>query len=85
MANALMRALVAGRRVIRVLELTPDVADPTEPVRLPDRGDLVDPVSGIRVRDGRSPRSSPPSPTAPRSSPTAWAGTTTPARSGTAE
>jgi ABC-type multidrug transport system fused ATPase/permease subunit len=53
MANALMRALVAGRRIIRVLELTPDVADPAEPVRLPDRGDLVDPVSGIRVRDGR--------------------------------
>ncbi|GAA1552222.1 ABC transporter ATP-binding protein [Kribbella lupini] len=53
MANALMRALVAGRRIVRVLELTPDVADPAEPVRLPDRGDLVDPVSGIRVRDGR--------------------------------
>ncbi|GAB3836985.1 ABC transporter ATP-binding protein [Kribbella italica] len=53
MANSLMRALVAGRRIIRVLELTPDVADPAEPVRLPDRGDLVDPVSGIRVRDGR--------------------------------
>jgi ABC-type multidrug transport system fused ATPase/permease subunit len=53
MANALMRALVAGRRIIRVLELTPDVVDPAEPVRLPDRGDLVDPVSGIRVRDGR--------------------------------
>lgn len=53
MANALMRALVASRRIIRVLELTPDVADPTEPVRLPDGGDLVDPVSGIRVRHGR--------------------------------
>ncbi|MGC4941061.1 ABC transporter ATP-binding protein [Kribbella sp. DT2] len=53
MANSLMRALVAGRRIIRVLELTPDVVDPAEPVRLPDGGDLVDPVSGIRVRDGR--------------------------------
>ncbi len=53
MANALMRALVASRRIIRVLELTPDVADPTEPVRLPDGGDLVDPVSGIRVHHGR--------------------------------
>ncbi|ONI71408.1 multidrug ABC transporter permease [Kribbella sp. ALI-6-A] len=53
MANALMRGLVAARRIVRVLELTPDVVDPTEPVRLPERGDLVDPVSGIRVRDGR--------------------------------
>ncbi|ADB34999.1 ABC transporter transmembrane region [Kribbella flavida DSM 17836] len=52
MANQLMRALVAGRRVVRVLELTPDVVDPAEPVRLPERGDLVDPVSGIRARDG---------------------------------
>ncbi|TWD79361.1 ABC-type multidrug transport system fused ATPase/permease subunit [Kribbella amoyensis] len=52
MANQLMRALVASRRIIRVLELTPDVVDPAEPVRLPDRGDLVDPVSGIRARDG---------------------------------
>ncbi|MEV6282349.1 ABC transporter ATP-binding protein [Kribbella sp. NPDC051770] len=53
MANALMRALVAGRRIVRVLALTPDVTDSAQPVRLPERGDLVDPVSGIRVRDGR--------------------------------
>jgi ABC-type multidrug transport system fused ATPase/permease subunit len=53
MANSLMRALVAGRRIIRVLELTPDVVDPSAPVRLPEGGDLVDPVSGIRVHDGR--------------------------------
>jgi ABC-type multidrug transport system fused ATPase/permease subunit len=52
MANQLMRALVAARRVNRVLTLTSEVVDPAEPVRLPTRGDLVDPVSGIRARDG---------------------------------
>ncbi|MFG1817990.1 ABC transporter ATP-binding protein [Kribbella sp. NPDC049174] len=52
-ANQLMRGLVAARRVIRVLALKPDVTDPVQPVRLPDGGDLVDPVSGIRARDGR--------------------------------
>ena len=51
-ANQLMRALVAGRRIIRVLALTPEVTDPATPVSLPSRGDLVDPVSGIRARDG---------------------------------
>jgi ABC-type multidrug transport system fused ATPase/permease subunit len=51
-ANALMRGVVAAGRVNRVLELTPDVLDPAQPVRLPERGDLVDPVSGIRARDG---------------------------------
>jgi ABC-type multidrug transport system fused ATPase/permease subunit len=53
MANQLMRALVAARRVIRVLTLTSEVVDPAEPVRLPSSGDLVDPVSGIRARDGQ--------------------------------
>jgi ABC-type multidrug transport system fused ATPase/permease subunit len=51
-ANALMRGLVAAGRVNRVMALTPEVVDPAEPVRLPERGDLVDPVSGIRARDG---------------------------------
>ncbi len=51
-ADKLMRGLVAARRVNRVLALTSDVVDPVEPVRLPDRGDLVDPVSGIRARNG---------------------------------
>ncbi|QNE18922.1 ABC transporter ATP-binding protein [Kribbella qitaiheensis] len=51
-ANALMRGLVAAGRVNRVLELTQEVVDPADPVRLPERGDLVDPVSGIRARDG---------------------------------
>ncbi|HET6299493.1 MAG TPA: ABC transporter ATP-binding protein [Kribbella sp.] len=52
MADKLMRGLVAARRVNRVLSLTPEIVDPAEPVRLPSRGDLVDPVSGIRARDG---------------------------------
>ncbi|TDO49213.1 ABC-type multidrug transport system fused ATPase/permease subunit [Kribbella sp. VKM Ac-2527] len=51
-ANQLMRALVAARRIVRVLALTPEVTDPATPVSLPSRGDLVDPVSGIRARDG---------------------------------
>ena len=51
-ADKLMRGLVAARRVNRVLSLTPQITDPAEPTTLPERGDLVDPVSGIRVRDG---------------------------------
>jgi ABC-type multidrug transport system fused ATPase/permease subunit len=51
-ADKLMRGLVAARRVNRVLSLTSDIVDPANPVGLPDRGDLVDPVSGIRARDG---------------------------------
>ncbi|NEA34173.1 ABC transporter ATP-binding protein [Streptomyces sp. SID13031] len=51
-ADKLMRGLVAAGRVNRVLALTPDVVDPAVPVQLPDAGDLVDPVSGIRARTG---------------------------------
>ncbi|WBQ06518.1 ABC transporter ATP-binding protein [Kribbella sp. CA-293567] len=51
-ADKLMRGLVAARRINRVLALTPEVVDPTRPVRLPSAGDLVDPVSGIRARNG---------------------------------
>jgi ABC-type multidrug transport system fused ATPase/permease subunit len=52
MADKLMRGLVAARRVNRVLSLTPEIVDPSTPVSLPPHGDLVDPVSGIRARDG---------------------------------
>jgi ABC-type multidrug transport system fused ATPase/permease subunit len=52
MADKLMRGLVAARRVNRVLSLTPEIVDPSTPVTLPSHGDLVDPVSGIRARDG---------------------------------
>jgi ABC-type multidrug transport system fused ATPase/permease subunit len=51
-ANQLMQGLVAAGRVIRVLKLEPDITEPETPVRLPDHGDLVDPVSGVRARDG---------------------------------
>ncbi|GAA2795151.1 ABC transporter ATP-binding protein [Kribbella solani] len=51
-ANQLMRGLVAAGRVNRVLKLRPDITDPEQPVRLPEAGDLVDPVSGVRARDG---------------------------------
>jgi ABC-type multidrug transport system fused ATPase/permease subunit len=51
-ADKLMRGLVAGRRVNRVLSLEPEIADPRQPVALPERGDLVDVGSGLVVRDG---------------------------------
>jgi ABC-type multidrug transport system fused ATPase/permease subunit len=51
-ADKLMRGLVAARRVNRVLSLTPEIVDPSTPDTLPTHGDLVDPVSGIRARDG---------------------------------
>ncbi|HZX02268.1 ABC transporter ATP-binding protein [Kribbella sp.] len=51
-ANQLMRGLVAAGRVIRVLKLESDIVEPESPVRLPEHGDLVDPVSGVRARDG---------------------------------
>jgi ABC-type multidrug transport system fused ATPase/permease subunit len=51
-ANQLMRGLVAAGRVIRVLKLESDIVEPETPLRLPDHGDLVDPVSGVRARDG---------------------------------
>jgi ABC-type multidrug transport system fused ATPase/permease subunit len=51
-ADKLMRGLVAGRRVNRVLSLEPEIADPRRPVALPERGDLVDVGSGLVVRDG---------------------------------
>ncbi|GAA1666427.1 ABC transporter ATP-binding protein [Kribbella yunnanensis] len=50
--NQLMRGLVAGARVIRVVSLRPEITDPANAVQLPVRGDLVDPVSGVRARDG---------------------------------
>ena len=51
-ADKLMRGLVAARRVNRVLSLTPEIVDPSTPDTLPTHGNLVDPVSGIRARDG---------------------------------
>ncbi len=51
-ADKLMRGLVAAGRINRVLELRPEIADPAEPVMLPERGDLVDARSGLVARDG---------------------------------
>jgi ABC-type multidrug transport system fused ATPase/permease subunit len=51
-ADKLMRGLVAARRINRVLELRPEIADPAEPVMLPERGDLVDAESGLVAHDG---------------------------------
>ena len=51
--NKWIRAFVAARRIVRLLELEPDVSDPDEPSPAPPAGsDLVDVSSGVRVRDG---------------------------------
>ncbi|NJC70184.1 ABC transporter ATP-binding protein [Planosporangium thailandense] len=52
-AQKLTRAHVAARRVVRVLALRPEVADPPTPATPPAAtGDLVEPVSGLVVRSG---------------------------------
>ena len=50
--NKLTRGHVAAQRVVRVLALTPEIADPAVPVDPPRDGDLVDPDSGLVVRPG---------------------------------
>lgn len=53
LAQRMTRAHVAARRVIRVLALRPEVADPLVPVAPPGTGgDLEDPDSGLVVRPG---------------------------------
>jgi ABC-type multidrug transport system fused ATPase/permease subunit len=52
--DKITRGHVAARRVVRLLDLDPELADPPRPVRLPDtRGDLVDAESGFVARAGR--------------------------------
>lgn len=52
-ANKFVRARVAARRVCRVLELTPDHAEPASPAAPPEPGgELTDARSGLRVRPG---------------------------------
>jgi ABC-type multidrug transport system fused ATPase/permease subunit len=47
------RAHVAARRVVRLLALEPELADPPVPGRRPDPyGELTDPASGLRVPPG---------------------------------
>lgn len=46
------RGHVAATRVLRLLRLTPDIADPAEPVDLPLGGPLTDAESGLTVQPG---------------------------------
>jgi ABC-type multidrug transport system fused ATPase/permease subunit len=52
-ANKYIRAVVAARRVCRVLNLTNEVADPDDPAQEPGIGALVDHDSGVTVAPGR--------------------------------
>jgi ABC-type multidrug transport system fused ATPase/permease subunit len=59
-ADRITRAHVAAKRSVRVLSLTSELPEPSNPQRLPDpatigqpgKGDLVDPDSGLRVVAG---------------------------------
>jgi ABC-type multidrug transport system fused ATPase/permease subunit len=51
-ANKLIRGLVAGRRICRVLSVEPEVSDIAYPLTSSTSGDLVDTRSGLRVRAG---------------------------------
>jgi ABC-type multidrug transport system fused ATPase/permease subunit len=51
-ANKLIRGLVAGRRICRVLSVEPEVQDITSPQTASPRDDLVDVQSGLRARAG---------------------------------
>lgn len=52
-ANKVIRGLVAGQRICRVLSVTPDVADVETPLTAATDADLVDVRSGLRVQPGR--------------------------------
>jgi ABC-type multidrug transport system fused ATPase/permease subunit len=54
-AEKFTRAHVSARRVVRILSLEPDLADPAEPVPAPDprRAALVDPTSDLIVPPGQ--------------------------------
>lgn len=54
MAQKLTRGHVAARRVVHVLRLTPELADPSTPAATPDpeTSNLMDPDSGVVVRPG---------------------------------
>ncbi|MEP6666399.1 MAG: ABC transporter ATP-binding protein [Nocardioidaceae bacterium] len=51
-ANKLIRGLVAGRRICRVLSVQPEVQDIESPQTASTTGELVDVRSGLRVRPG---------------------------------
>lgn len=46
------RGHVGASRVLRLLRLRPEIADPAEPVELPLSGPLADPKSGLTVQPG---------------------------------
>jgi ABC-type multidrug transport system fused ATPase/permease subunit len=50
--DKMTRGHVSGRRVVTMLRERSDLPDPPDPVPLP-AGDLVDPISGVRVTAGR--------------------------------
>jgi ABC-type multidrug transport system fused ATPase/permease subunit len=51
--NKWIRAYVAAGRICRVLAVTPDVTDPTDPSPAPpEDSDLVDVTSGVRIEHG---------------------------------
>lgn len=52
-ANKLIRGLVAGRRICRVLSVQPEAVDVDRPHTASTRGELVDVQSGFRARPGR--------------------------------
>ncbi len=54
-ADKMTRGHVAARRVVGILALEPEVADPAEPSPTPDpaTSNLVDPTSGVIIRPGR--------------------------------
>ncbi|MFF4878077.1 MULTISPECIES: ABC transporter ATP-binding protein [unclassified Micromonospora] len=52
--DKLTRGHVSARRVVRLLQLTPELVDPAQPVALPNGpGELADPESGVVLRPGR--------------------------------
>src|SRR5688572_8821706 len=52
-ANKLIRGLVAGRRICRVLSVEPELEDVDHPQRASTDAELVDVRSGVRVQPGR--------------------------------
>ncbi|WP_229073910.1 ABC transporter ATP-binding protein [Actinoplanes sp. DH11] len=50
--DKITRGHVSGRRVVAMLQVEPELADPAEPVALP-AAELADPESGVRVPPGR--------------------------------
>lgn len=55
-AKHIARAHVSARRVVRVLQIRPEITDPPQPLTLPvggSPGELADPVSGLCVPPGR--------------------------------